>query len=142
MTEISENIRYVGALQDFGVPYVALYVNYDERLLYILINLDPEDLDNPKYLAASVSAFEVEEYMENQKTLSDIISEKHLYIVQFQHEKMSIRNRVATSFREAVEDVDDFNSEFCDDAFWIHTFLNRIKNNKALINTYGNSVSR
>lgn len=129
---MSDNIRYVGALQDFGVPYVSLYANYGDRHLYVLINLDPDNFSNPNYLAASVSPREVEEYMDNEKSLSSIISNKLLYMLQSNGDKLIVDDSVTIDYGDAIDDVDEYNADFCDDEFWIHTFLNRIKDNKAL----------
>ena len=35
---MSENIKQVGVLQDFGVPFSSLYVDMKNRLLYICQN--------------------------------------------------------------------------------------------------------
>jgi len=47
LEHMANNMRYVGTLQDFGVPYSSLYVDTEKRLLYLLVRVSsPRDTLN------------------------------------------------------------------------------------------------
>ena len=50
----------------------------------------------------------------------------------FANQHLKIYKNDIPDLEESIDDVDDFNPEYCDDEFWIETFLKRMKNNMPL----------
>ena len=67
----TNDIMYVGALQDFGEPFVALYVDVAKRQLYLMVRVNPES-EELDYAVADVTPCEVEAYMHADVSLSKI----------------------------------------------------------------------
>lgn len=128
----NEDIRYVGTLQDYGDPFVALYVDVTSRLLYIMVRLD-NDSDVPEYAVTNVEVMDVEAYMKDNKSLSEILSLKHFWRADFRAGHLYISDGPIEKLKESIDDVDEYIPEDCEDEFWIYTFLNRVKYNKPLV---------
>lgn len=132
MALTANNMRYVGTLQDFGVPYSSLYVDTEKRLLYLLVRVSsPRDPLN-EYAAVIVSPHEVEEYMNVDLGLSEIFRNKPCFVVRISNGKVTVESEET----ECTESIDDsmnmFDPDFCADDIWLETFIERIKNNKQL----------
>lgn len=127
-----EIFRYVGAIQDFGVPFVSLFVDEATRELYLLVRLDLDNESSEEYVAVRTSVKEIEAYMDNSESLSDIFRDKKKLFVIFSDNGCLFTSDSDEDFKAAIEDCDDFDSGFCEDEIWIKTFLNRIVNNKPL----------
>lgn len=127
----NDDIRYIGALQEFGEPFVALYADLPKRKLYIMVrvNAESDDLD---YAVTEVAVKEVEAYMKQSVPLSILLHEKEFWLAVFANQHLTISKGDIPDLEEAIVDVDDFNPDYCDDEFWIQTFLKRMKNNMPL----------
>lgn len=127
----NNDLRYVGALQDFGEPFVALYVDLPKRRLYLMVRVNAES-DDMDYAVAEVDVKEVEAYMKETMSLSSLLQGKEFWMAVFANQHLRIYKDDIPDLEESIDDVDDFNPEYCDDEFWIETFLKRMKNNMPL----------
>lgn len=127
----NDDIRYVGALQEFGEPFVALYVDLSRRKLYLMVrvNAESDDLD---YAVAEVDAKDVEDYMTETASLSSLLQGKEFWLAVFANQHLKISKVDIPDLEESIDDVDDFNPEYCDDEYWINTFLKRMKSDMPL----------
>lgn len=136
----SENIRQVGVLQDFGVPFSSLYVDMKNRLLYIFVRMPSPKSCIAEFAVTGVSPQEVEAYMNDDIGLNDIFNNKDSYIVQLSGSDTSIRTIEHKGVMDFNESMNRFDSDFCDDDIWLETFLDRLKNNKSLEILIGESI--
>ncbi len=128
----SENIKQVGVLQDFGVPFSSLYVDIKNRLLYIFVRMTSPKSSIAEFAVTGVSPQEVEAYMNDDIGLNDIFNNKDSYIVQLNGSDTSIKTIEYKGVTDFNESMNRFDSDFCDDDIWLETFLDRLKNNKPL----------
>lgn len=127
----NNDIRYVGALQDFGEPFVVLYVDVSNRRLYLMVRVNPES-EEMVYAVAEVHPGEVEAYMHEDASLSKILNGKKFWLAVFINGYLSIKDADIPDVQKSINNMDEFNPEDCDDDYWIQTFLKRVKNNKPL----------
>lgn len=127
----NNDLRYVGALQDFGEPFVALYVDLSKRRLYLMVRVNAES-DDMDYAVTEVDVKEVEAYMKETMSLSSLLRGKEFWMAVFANQHLRIYKDDIPDLEESIDDVDDFNPEYCDDEFWIETFLKRMKKNMPL----------
>lgn len=135
MKMTTDHIRYVAALQDFGEPQAALYVSVPNRQLYLLIRVENDDVEpevNPWFATAEIQPAEVEQYMSRKTTLSQLLKNKSLCMVSFNGRNMTVEYEKIPNMKESIEEVDEFDPDYCEDDFWIRTFLNRLKNDQPL----------
>lgn len=128
----SNNLKEVAVLQNFGIPFSYLYADVKNRVLYLFVRSDRRSREVEKYTAATVTADEVEGYMNEEKSLNDIFSQKSLYSVLISGR--DIKMEKLTSLEEDFDNsINYFDPEFFDDDdIWIETFLNRVKKGKPL----------
>lgn len=128
----SNNLKEVAVLQNFGIPFSCLYADMKNRVLYILVRSDRRSRQVEKYTAATVTANEVEEYMNEEKSLNDIFRNNSLYSVLISEK--DIRMEKLPSLDEDFDNsINYFDPEFFDDDdIWVETFLNRMKKGKPL----------
>lgn len=132
MTQRVDNIKQVGVLQDFGTPFSSLFINLENKALYLFVKINSYDLKNPEYAVTNVSATEIEKYMDDSLGLNDIFRDKTSFIAVISDNNILIkenRNNKKILFNDSLN---HFDSDFCEDDVWLETFLQRIKNNKPL----------
>ena len=134
----SENIKQVGVLQDFGVPFSSLYVDMKNRTLYIFVRMISPKCSIAEFAVTGVSPQEVEAYMNDGIGLNDIFENKDSYVAQICGGDMHIKTPAKNGIAKFKESMNRFDSDFCDDDIWLEIFLDRLKNNKPLEILIGN----
>lgn len=126
------NIVYVGTLQDLGRPYSMLFVDREDRQLYLSVRIS-EGSDN-HFLLTSVSASEIEDYLNESIGLISIVDRKPHYVVSINHNKIQIEKEEQSRFEptEKMKKMDRFDPELCEDEIWLEVFLNRLINNQPI----------
>lgn len=131
---ISNDISFVGALQDFGQPFASLYADRHKRKLYVVLPLHPEVPESRDFAAFEVAGSEVEQYMRQEISMSELAEGKEIVGFYMEGSKMLLKNPISSILlQEAIEAVDRFEPDFCEDSYWIETFLKRIKKGKPLM---------
>ena len=129
----NEDIYFVGVLQDLGIPYSSLYVDKENRELFLFVRVaDGDCLD---YLAANVSANDVKSYMNENIGLIKIFENRPLWHATIDdNDKVVIDKIINQTFvpNEKMRKMDMFDPELCDDDIWLDTFLDRINNGKPI----------
>ncbi len=128
----SNNLKEVAVLQNFGIPFSYLFADVKNRVLYLLVRSDRRNRNIKKYTAATVTADEVEGYMNEEKSLSDIFRQKPLFSVLICGKDIKIE-KMPSLDEDFDNSINYFDPEFFDDDdIWIETFLNRAKNGQPL----------
>lgn len=127
-----KHLKRVGVLQDLGEPFVSLYVDMDERELYVFSLLSPPHSSPLSWLACKVEPNEVEEYMNDDKGLLEFYRNKKLWRVE-KSEKYFLFTET-TEFHPSDDMIclNSFDSELCSDDIWIETFMGRLIHNRSL----------
>ena len=127
-----KNIAYVGTLQDLGRPYSMLYVDKENRQLYILVRIS--DSGSERFLMTYVSPYEVEAYMNESIGLQNILKKRPYRLATIKDGKISFGNESFNSFilPERMKQMNMFDPDLCDDDVWLEVFLKRISNNQPL----------
>lgn len=128
----SNNLKEVAVLQNFGIPFSYLFADVKNRVLYLLVRSDRRSQNEKKYTAATVTPDEVEGYMNEEKSLSDIFRQKPLISVLISGSDIKIE-KIPSLKEDFDNSINYFDPEFFDDDdIWIETFLNRAKNGQPL----------
>lgn len=132
MMRTDKNIAYVGTLQELGRPYSMLFVDKEQRQLYIFVRLSDDSSD--QFMVAGVSPREVESYMNEHTGLINILSQKPYRMAVISDNKVSIGNESHSNFKptERMKKMDMFDPELCGDDVWLEVFLNRISSNQPI----------
>lgn len=133
MKNVSENMYFVGVLQDLGMPYASLCVDKENRQLYLLVRSTNDR--NADFLAANVSYNDIVSYMKEDLGLVDIFRKcPAWYATIGDDDRISLGKSLGDNFipSERMLRMDMFNPELCDDDVWLDVFLSRINNNQPL----------
>ena len=132
MKSLNKNIYLVGILQDLGIPYSLLYVDKENRNLYLFVR--ESDNNELSFIAAGVSTDDVMSYMNESIGLINIFSRDTLFHATIGDEGISLSKLHAKKFvpDEKMKRMDMFDPELCEDDVWLETFMARIKNNQPL----------
>ena len=76
MTEVKNNMYWIGTIQDLGKPYADLYLDKDGNQLFLLVRVS--DVFDPKtrYAAISVTPKLVQDYMETNHPMAEVFSSR------------------------------------------------------------------
>lgn len=132
MMKTDKNIAYVGTLQDLGRPFSMLFIDKENRQLYVLVRLS--DGHNNRFMAVAVTADEVESYMKENIGLLNILSGKPYSIALISADSISVSDETFTDFTPTsrMRKLNMFDPELCKDDVWLEVFLNRINNNQPI----------
>lgn len=132
LTDNINRIRYVGTLQELGLPYSMLYVDTEQRQLYIFVRMsDGKDM---RYLVTDVTAEEIESYMRDGLGLINIFSHRPYWFATVNNNSVTFDSSNNTDFKptKRMERMNMFDPELCEDDVWIETVLSRISNNQPI----------
>lgn len=125
------DISLVGVLQDLGLPYALLFVDKDKRQLYLFVR-ESDDFQSSRFVAAMVSPDDVQSYMADERTLTDIFKSTKSFIALMNDDSITPVSNFNGCFNPRTISLNSFDPDLCDDEIWVETFLNRIKNNQPL----------
>lgn len=128
----NNNIAYVGTLQELGRPFSMLFVDKENRQLYVFVRLSDER--NNRFLVTGVSAREVESYMNENIGLLNMLTQKPYRLATIYDNIISIGNERYYNFTPTarMKKMNMFDPDLCDDDVWLEVFLNRLINNQPL----------
>lgn len=132
MERMIKHLKRVGVLQDLGDSFVSLYVDLAERELFVFTLLSPPKSSNPLWIASKVDPNDVEEYMNEEKGLVDLYTDKRIWQVE-----KGIRDfyfSEVSDFHPSNDMIclNSFDTELCSDDIWIETFMGRLLHNRPL----------
>lgn len=132
MKKTDKNIAYVGTLQDLGRPFSMLFIDKENRQLYVLVRLSDGNSNN--FMAVAVTADEVESYMNENIGLLNILSGKPYSIALISADSISVSDETFTDFTPTsrMRKLNMFDPELCNDDVWLEVFLNRINHNQPI----------
>lgn len=125
---IQKTLKYVGTLQDYGMPFCILYVDDSQQSLYIYLrNKGTKDFTK-QYIVVKVHPEEVRNYMNGHLTLSQLFASHHSFYSTFRKGQAEIfSNTVNPSDIQAIiENRNHFDINLCEDSDWIEIYLNRL----------------
>lgn len=114
----------VANLQDFGRPYVSLFIDKERNILYLFVRILEGD-STSSFLFTRVSPDDIKEYMARRKNLRALFHGKELSVGHFDGS-----NLIASTFSDAgsllpIIEQDSFDPDFCHDKLKIKVFLKR-----------------
>jgi hypothetical protein len=122
-------LKLLGVLQDFGSPYASLYINGEDKTMYLAIQQASRDSHKFSSLLLRVNVQMVVDYMERTiglRKLSQLSIEKYLWnrkkgnngtIISLGHN--DVTNRI-----DIVDDI--FDADFCNNESSIKYYINQI----------------
>lgn len=128
----NENIRLVGDLQDYGVPYSSLYVDVELRRLYIFVRVSSPDHTPTECVATEVTPQNVREYLAGNVGIVSFFDGKDYGFVKMENGQISQIPPVEEIPDARMKKLNYFDPEFCYDDIWLEVFLNRFVENKHL----------
>lgn len=133
MNALSNNIKQVGVLQDFGTPFSFLYVDKENRQLYVFVRTSSPKNKEFTFDIAAVTPDEVTAYMNNSIGLRDMFCHKIAYEAkEVKGNRIKIIGKFDGCKTQIADSMDDFDSEFCYDDIFLQIFLKRLVDNKPL----------
>lgn len=127
-----DNLYYVGTLQDLGSPFSSLYVNEENRQLYIFVRLSNSYPKGQNYVAAEIYPEEVKAYMQENIGLTDILGRRKCLYLKIVDNQIILEKKSDFKQNERISKLNFFDPELCDDEIWMETFLDRIRSGKPL----------
>jgi len=119
------DFRRIGDLQDYGEPYISLYVNKSDESLYMAIKSECKRLT---YILLCVTPTVVNTYMQGQLPIRNIIEESSLLLQRTKSGNRWEINPVSIQFAQnLVSDDGIYEPEFCYDKYTIEHYLNSFK---------------
>lgn len=119
-------LKLLGVLQDFGSPYASLYINDDNKNMYIAIEQDDYESDAFRFLLLQVTSAQVANYMENAiglRRLSELSKGKYIWN-KTKGSKGTITNLGHTDVKDRIDAADDmFDAEFCKNEMSIRYYI-------------------
>ncbi len=97
MTEIRNNMYWIGTIQDLGKPYADLYLDKDGNKLFLLVRVT--DVSDPanRYAAISVTPKLVQDYMETKHRMADVFSSRPFRYASIENKKVVFEGEEHTS---------------------------------------------
>lgn len=121
------NLRLLGDLQVYDMPYLSLYGDEDSGVFYLAFRISGYKFGAADYLVTPVSASRILDYMNQKITLKNLYEEStHIF---FWHKRRGIKGGLSLSHDRLLENrVDDstFNPNLCDDKEVILDYLQGI----------------
>ncbi len=114
----------VADLQDYGRPYVSLFIDKGRDLLYLFVRI-LEGNSVQSYLFTGVSPQEIQEYMNGHKNLRALFYGKDMSIGSFDGGILTARAFEGNGSVLPIIDHDTFDPEFCHDKLKVKVFLKR-----------------
>lgn len=121
------DLYFVGALQEVGLPYSSIYIRKGNRQLYLFVRLSPFQDKNDEYLMVPVTPKDVKGYMDESLRLSDILKKDTSRYAIISDNDIYLGNNSVTPDLMALKGFDYFDPDLCDDEIWMETFLNRVE---------------
>lgn len=129
----TDNIYYVGTLQDLGLPFSSLYVDGENRQLYIFVRLSKSEAEGQNYVAAEISPDEVRNYMQENLSLTEIFDNRNCLYLKIIGNHIIFEKESKFKQNEKIAKLNYFDPELCDDEVWMETFLDRLNSGKPLV---------
>ncbi len=128
----TDNIAYVGTLQQLGRPYAMLYVDKESLQLYLVVRFSEREEDS--FLVAIVSPQDVEAYMNEEQGLTDLLGRELVGTATLTDGILHIKKSSIKTFYPTarLKAMNIFDPELCNDDVWIEIFLNRLVNNQPI----------
>ncbi len=122
-------LKLLGVLQDYGTPYTSLYINGDDKVMYIAIE---QDCSESKYfcsLLLKVTGKMVIDYMRQDiglRKLSQLSQEKYIW----RRKKGASGTMTDLGYSDVTsridEDDDMFDADFCNNQASILYYINQM----------------
>jgi hypothetical protein len=109
-------LKLLGVLQDFGTPYASLYINDDNKSMYLAIEQDSHKPHIFSSLLLKVTGIMIVNYMQNMiglRQLSELSKEKYIWD-RAKGKKGRMTDLGHVDVRDRIDEGDDmFDAEFC-----------------------------
>ena len=126
MTNINKNIVRAAVLQELAQPFTLIYVDIANRNLYFAVRTSsPKEKINPTYSAVETSRKEIEDYMQEKKSLDDIFNNRKTLEFKIVDDDVVVSDEYNFVHDQNFNAMKWFDPEFCEEEGWIELFLNR-----------------
>lgn len=121
-------LKLLGVLQDFGSPYASLYINDDNKNMYLAIEQESQTSNVFNFLLLKVTNMMVVKYMQNLiglRQLSELSQEKYIWN-RTKGAKGTMTNLGHSDVTDLIDVNDDmFDAEFCKNSASIRYYINQ-----------------
>ena len=97
MTEIRNNMYWIGTIQDLGKTYADLYLDKDGNQLFLLVRVSEVSDPMTRYAAISVTPNLVRDYMETSHPMADVFSSRPFRYASIRDRKVCLEGEQHTS---------------------------------------------
>ena len=126
MTNINKNIVRAAVLQELAQPFTLIYVDIANRNLYFAVRTSSrKEKINPTYSAVETSRKEIEDYMQEKKSLDDIFNNRKTLEFKIVDDDVVVSDEYNFVQDQNFNAMKWFDPEFCEEEGWIELFLNR-----------------
>ena len=128
----NKNIRLVGDLQDYGVPYSSLYIDIESRKLYIFVRVSPPDCSPIECAATEVSPQDINEYIDENIGISTFFERQDYGFVKLENGQIKHSSLLEDLPDERMKKMNYVDPDFYYDEVWLEVFLKRLVERKPL----------
>ncbi len=126
--KIITDMYLVANLQDYGRPYVSLFIDRDTDMLYIFVRILEENVATTNYIFVHVTDAEISDYINRRKSLKAMFYGKACSIGHFDN-GILIASPYDVNYSELpIVEEDSFDPEFCYDKVKVKVFLRKYRN--------------
>lgn len=119
-------LKLLGVLQDFGTPYASLYINDENKSMYLAIEQESHKSNLFSSLLLKVTSIMIVNYMQNSiglRRLSELSKEKYIWN-RTKGATGTMINLGHTDVKDRIDEDDDmFDAEFCNNEVTIRYYI-------------------
>lgn len=123
------HLKLLGILQDFGSPYASLYIDPNQKNLYVAVEQDEVVPSCFRSMLIKITPRLIKDYLNRTKGLKDLAREDvPKYIWSYRKGSVGSINPIGNRDQSARIDIDDdkFDEEFCNNLSSINYYIDQL----------------
>ncbi len=129
MSEIRNNMYWIGTIQDIGKPYADLYFDKDRNQLFLLVRVSEVYDPKIRYAAISVTPKMVQDYMETSNPMAEVFSSRPFRYASIDNKKVVFEGEEHTSTKSTFRYNKPFDPSLTVNGIKMKMALRKIQHN-------------